>query len=213
VRKLMVLALPIAAVAVFALPAISSAQEIHWTNTAQFTGSAGPGLFAINEGPNITCERGDVVGTPSAGGTTGVISLDFTGCHITIGPWTFKCHTPGSALDNTIKYEATYHLTTAGSKPGMLVTFQLFAVFCASVPQFVLTGNVIGTLVSPACGGESKEMSTSFAATGSTQNHLEYTGIKYDLTAETEGSGKPQTSGLTTTWTTQQAAAGKLECT
>src|SRR3954467_15001728 len=102
-KKIMLLALAVAGVALFALPAAASAQEIHWTNTEAFTGSATPGNLAAEGEPTITCETtGHVEGTPSAGGTTGSVHFDFTGCHATIFGFTARCHTSGSALENTI---------------------------------------------------------------------------------------------------------------
>jgi hypothetical protein len=212
-KKIMLLALAVASVAMFALPAVSSAQEIHWTNTETFTGHGGAGTLVAEGEPTITCETVDVHGTPSAGGTTGSVTFDFTSCHTTVFGLTAKCRTTGSPLDNTIASSGTYHLvTTTANIPDMLVTPVETVVVCAGISNTTVKGNLIGTITSPACGVESKSMTTKFSATGSTQNDLEYTGVKYDLTATTSG-GSAKTAGLTSTGTTSQAKAGKLECT
>jgi hypothetical protein len=62
--------------------------------------------------PTITCESTDVTnGTISAGGPTGTM-LDFTGCHTSAFGLTAKCHTTGSAADNTIAPGGTFHMIT-----------------------------------------------------------------------------------------------------
>src|SRR4051794_23652910 len=99
-KKIMLLGLVVAAAALFALPAAASAQEIHWTNTAAFTGTAGLGSVTVSNEPTITCTSGHISGTPSAGGTTGSISIDSTGCGESI--FGAQCRTAGSALNNTI---------------------------------------------------------------------------------------------------------------
>jgi hypothetical protein len=54
---------------------------------------------------------------------------------------------------------------------------------------------------------------TNFSATGSVQNDLEYTGVKYDLTATTNEGGAAKTMGWTSTTTLKSATLGKLNCT
>jgi len=78
-----------------------------------------------------------------------------------------------------------------------------------------LTGNVIGTITIPKCSESSNKLGLSFSATGSTQNHLEYTGTKYDLIARTGagGSGEAKTVSLNTTATLTANTAGTLTCT
>ena len=67
-KKTMLLALAVAGMAMFALPAASSAQEIHQEGGEKFTGDATSGSFAAEGEPAFTCETGDIEG--SAGGTT-----------------------------------------------------------------------------------------------------------------------------------------------
>ena len=212
-KKIMLLALAVASVAMFALPAAASAQEIHWTNTEEFAGTGGPGSLTAEGEPTITCESVHITGKPSAGGTTGSIHFDFTGCHTTVFGFTAKCRTTGSALDNTITVKGTYHLiTTSSSIPDMLITVEEVNLSCAGISNTAVKGNIIGTITKPACGGESTELTTKFSATGSTQNDLEYTGVKYDLLATTSG-GAAKTAGENAEGTVKQAAKGKLECT
>jgi hypothetical protein len=213
-KKIMLLALAVASVAMFALPAAASAQEIHLEGVTSFSGTAGAGSLAAEGEPTITCESGDVSGTVSAGGTTGNIELDFTGCHATVFGLTAKCRTSGSALDNTIKTKGTFHLVTLPeSKPGILVTTETVTIICAGISNTITHGNVIGTITSPACGTESTEMTTKFAAVGTVQEHSTYTGAKYDLTATTGEGGVAKTAGLNSTGTTKSATKGKLNCT
>jgi len=210
-KKMMLLALAVAAAALFALPAAASAQELHATNIAAFSGTSGAGTLTAEGEPTMSCETGHISGTPSAGGTTGTVSFDFTNSRDSI--FGAQCHTAGSALTNTIATKGTYHLVTlAGSKPGMLGTAEKTTITCAGFFTITVQGNVLGTITSPACGVESKSITMSFAATGSTQNHLEYTGVKYDLTTTTSG-GTTKTAGLTASSTISQASANKLECT
>jgi hypothetical protein len=210
-KKIMLLGLAVVAAAMFALPATGSAAELHWSNLTTFTGTAGAGTLSTGGEPTISCTSGHVHGEPSAGGTTGEVTFDFTGCTDSI--FHAACHTAGSALNNTIESKGTYHLVTlASSNPGMLVTTEKTTITCAGFFTTTVQGNLLGTITSPACGGSSKEMKTSFAATGSTQNHLEYTGVKYDLTSTTSG-GSANTAGLTASGTISQTTAGTLTCT
>lgn len=216
-KKIMLLALAVASVAMFALPAAASAAELHLTNVTSFSGSAGAGSLVAEGEPTITCESGHVNGTVSAGGTTGTIELDFTGCHTTVFGFTAKCRTAGSALDNTIKTHGTFHLITTTDGPAILVTTETVTIVCAGITNTVTHGNVIGTIIdngtSITCTRESTELVTKFAASGTVQDHTEYTGVKYDLTATTGEGGAAKTAGLTSTGTTKSATKGKLDCT
>jgi hypothetical protein len=213
-KKIMLLALAVASVAMFALPAAASAQEIHLEGVTSFSGTAGEGSLTAESEPVITCASGDVSGTVSAGGTTGNISLDFTGCHTTVFGITAKCHTNGSPLDNTILSSGVFHFITISSgKPGILVTPVVTTIICAGISNTITGGNIIGTVTSPACGVKSASMTTKFVATGSTQEHSTYTGTTYNLTAKTGESGTVKKAGLVSTGTTTSATEGTLNCT
>jgi len=213
-KKIMLFALTVASVAMFALPTAASAQEIHLEGVTSVSGTAGAGSLTAEGEPTITCESSDIEGTVSAGGTTGTISYDFTGCHATVFGITAKCRTSGSAVDNTIKTSGTFHfITTPQKAPATLITLATTTMICAGISNTVWHGNLIGTVTSPACGVESNEMTTSFSATGTVQNDLEYTEVKYDLTATTGEGGAAKTMGWTTTTTFKSATKGKLNCT
>jgi hypothetical protein len=215
-KKLVLLALAVASAALFALPPAASAAELHLDTATSFTGTGGASSIVAESEPTITCESTDVTnGTISAGGTTGTFHLDFTGCHASVFGLTAKCHTTGSALDNTTTASGTFHIITQSSSLiVILLTIAPSEIICAGISSTYVEGNVIGTITSPKCGETSSKLSLSFSATGSTQNHLEYTGKKYDLIARTGGSGgTARTAGLNGTSTLTANTAGTLTCT
>lgn len=214
-KKMMLLALAVASMAMFALPAASSAAELHLEGIEKFTGEATAGTLAAEGEPTITCEKGDVNGTVSAGGTTGTIELDFTGCHTTVFGFTAKCRTKESPLDNTIKNSGTTHLITTTDGPALLVTTNVTEIVCAGISNTIVEGAVIGTITSPKCGESSKLMTVNFASVvgnPTTQAHEVYTGNVYDLNAKTSG-GAAKTAVLTTLTHIESTVAGKLNCT
>jgi hypothetical protein len=212
-KKTMLLALAMASVAMFALPVGASAQEIHLEGIEKFTGDATAGTLAAEGEPTFTCETGDIEGTVSAGGTTGTLAFDFTGCHATVFGLTAKCRTSGSPLDNTIKTSGTFHLITTTDGPAMLITFDTKTVVCGGISNTITHGNLIGTITSPKCGETSKLMTINFAATSGSQDHKLYTGVNYDLTATTGEGGAAKTAAWTTLWHIESTTSGKLNCT
>lgn len=216
-KMMMMLTLLVVSAVSLVLPGAVSAQEIHFEGPTTFTGTGAASSWVSTGEPTTTCESVDFNnGTISAGGTTGTMTLDFTGCHATVLGFTVKCHTTGSPADNTIASGGTFHLITwknaAGTAfPAILITLNTTEYSCAGISNTHLEGNLIGTITSPACGSSSTEMKLGFTATGSTQNHLEYTGVKYDLLAKTSG-GSPLTAALNLS-ATLHSAAGKLNCT
>jgi hypothetical protein len=216
-KKMMLLALAVAAL--FALPSAASAQEIHFTNVTTFTGSGGVGTLTATNEPTITCTATTASGSFNAGSTTtGNVALTFTGCTASFLGVKGKCNTTGDAAE-TITSSGVFHLiTTNTSKPGILVTPVTTTILCAGFSRTEVTGNgIIGTITSPACGASSNTLGVKFESTGSTQNHIEYTGTKYDLSADTENAeGKTintVTAGLTGAATLTSATSGTLECT
>ena len=211
-KKMMLLALAVVSAAALALPGVASAQEAHIEGPTSFTGTGSAGTLAATGEPTITCESTDVTnGRISAGGTTGDLGLDTTGCHTTVFGFTAKCRTTGSALDNTILSSGTFHVITVNNKPGILVTATPTTVVCAGISTIAVSGNIIGTITSPACGVPSTTMTVVFSATGAVQNHKSYTGVNYNLTAQTSG-GSALEAGLTSTATLNSAAA-TISCT
>jgi hypothetical protein len=214
IKKIMLLALAAASFALFALPALASAQEIHLDTAATFTGTGGAGSLVAEGEPTITCESTEVNnGTISTGGTTGTMNLDFKGCHTSVFGLTAKCHTTGSAADNTVASGGTFHLIKlANGSPAVLVTANTTVVVCAGISNTHVEGSIIGTITSPACEASSSTMTLNFTRTGFTQDHELYTGASYGLTATTiGGSAKP--AALNTEVTLNADAVGTLTCT
>jgi len=217
-KKMMLLALAVVSAAAFALPAGASAAELHLTNVTKFTGTSSAGTLSAKEEPVIECKGPNhVEGTVSAGGTTGTISLDYTECFSLF----FPCNTAG-APSKTIKTGGTFHLITVNPlnpKPAILITPEHTTVICPGIPNTTtVTGNLIGTITSPECGKSSKKMTMSFnSSSGPTQEHKTYTGVTYNLTAQTvtpEGvGGAIKEAGLTATATTESTTEGTLDCT
>jgi hypothetical protein len=207
-KKMMLLALAVAAL--FALPSAASAQEIHFKGVTTFTGT-GPALtFRVEKWPATSCLSTSINGSFNTGSaTTGEVSLIYTGCKL--GGFEVDCHTSGAA-SGTVATSGVFHLITVNSKPGVLVTPVATTLICGGFFNFKVGGNLIGTITSPACGASSHTMGLSFEAEGSTQRHIEYTGIKYDLTSQREPNA-PETAGLNSTVTLASSTAGTLECT
>ncbi len=221
-KKMMLLALAVAAL--FALPSAASAQEIHFLNGASsFSGSGGTGTLQATNEPKITCTATSVSGGFTGGSTTtGEVKLTFTGCTAELLGIKGNCNTTGDVAQ-TITSSGVFHLITyvnaaAEKKPAILVTPITTTILCVGFSRTEVTGKgIIGTITSPACEGSGTEMKVSFESTGSTQNHIEYTGVKYDLSADTENSEgstlNTVTAGLTGSAVIKQAAAGTLQCT
>jgi hypothetical protein len=218
-QKLMLLALAVVSAAALALPAGAPATEIHLTNVTKFSGTFNGGTLAAKEEPTIECgELSHAEGTVSAGGTTGTISLDYTGCRA-IG--FFFCQTAGAPLNNTIRTSGSFHFikirnSTLDTVPAVLITPEHTSITCAGFEKpNTITGNVIGTITSPECGGSSKKMSISFNSnSGPTQEHkTNTTGISYNLTSQTGTGGTIKEAGLTAVATVESTFPGTLDCT
>jgi hypothetical protein len=220
-KKMILLALAVAAL--FALPSAASAEEIHFTNVTTFTGAGGAGSLSATNEPKVSCTATSASGQFNTGSsTTGTVTLDFTGCTAEFLGIKGNCNTSGAA-SGTISAKGTFHLITfvnskSEKKPAILVTPETTTLICAGFSRVDVTGNgIIGTITSPACGASSKTMEVKFEATGSTQNHIEYTGVKYDLQADTENAAgeisSTVTAGLQGTVTLTSATSGTLDCT
>jgi hypothetical protein len=209
-KKTMLLA--VAVTAMFALPSTVSAQEVHISGITTFTASGGAGTFSIAGEPAFTCTKTQSSGSFDSGSTTtGSVTVDATGCTAEFFGIKANCNTAGAA-SGTIAGSGTFHLVTVNNKPGMLGTPVPITMICAGFSTITVSGSLIGTITSPACGASSKAFTVAFTASGSTQQHLEYTGVKYDLSAKT-GSGSNVTAGLTSSGTMESATQGTLECT
>lgn len=210
-KKMMLLTMA-AVGALAAMPAAGSAQEIHIDGVSSFTGVSGGGILLASGEPKIQCKGGGITGSFDSGSsTTGKITLDSTGCTAEFLGIKANCNTSG-AESQTIASSGAFHLITVNSKPGILVTPVATTIICPGFSNTKVAGNIIGTLLSPACGASSTSFALAFTATGSTQDHLEYTGVKYDLTSQT-GSGSAVTAGLNSAATLESTTSGTLTCT
>jgi hypothetical protein len=216
-KKMMLLALAVAGL--FALPSAASAQEIHSKGITSFTGTGGVVTLSATNEPKIGCAATSGNGSFNAGSTTtGAATLTVTGCTAELLGIKGNCNTTGDAAQ-TITSSGVFHLiTTNTGKPGILLTPVTTTVICVGFSRTEITGKgLIGTIISPACGASSKELKLSFEAEGSSQKHIEYTGVKYDLFADTENPAGETTStataALTGSATLISPTAGTLECT
>jgi hypothetical protein len=214
-KKMILIALAVAAL--FAVPSVASAEEIHFTNVTTFTGSGPAGFLSATNEPKISSTGVTVTGKFTTS-TTGEVTLTFTGSTAELLGIKGNCNTTGDAAQ-TITSSGVFHLiTTNTGKPGILVTPVTTTIICIGFSRVEVTGKgIIGTITSPACGASSNEMKVSFEAEGSTQKHIEYTGVKYDLSADTEKPEGPTISTVTAALqgsaTLKSATEGTLDCT
>jgi len=138
-----------------------------------------------------------------------MIVLDYTSCR------SFSsCKTEGAPVSNTIKTAGTFHLITVNSQPGILVTPDHTTIVCAGFSNTTVTGNVIGTITSPNCGGSSKKMTIAFNSNNTpVQEHKTYTGVSYNLTSQTGTTGTIKEAGLTSSMTIESLTESTLDCT
>ena len=208
-KKIMLLALAVAAI--FAFPAAASAQEIHFKGVTAFTGHASAHTFVPIGEPTYVCTTTTISGSFMPGSTTTAnVSLEDRGCSFEFFGSKLDCHTSGDGF-GVITWSGVFHVITVNNKPGILMTLGTNPIKCSGF-SVTVSGSIIGTITSPACGISSKTMTVAFESSGSTQNHQEYTGLKYDLMWQTE-SGSRVTTGLTSTLTLTSATTGTLECT
>jgi hypothetical protein len=211
-KKTVLIAIAVASMTMFALPAAASAQEDHIDGITAFSGTGTPVTISASGEPKITCEGAADSGSISAGGTTGNLFFDFTGCHVNV-IFTIPCHTIGAPLNNTIKASGTFHTITVNSHPGIMWTLENTVIECAGISTMTISGNgVLGTITSPNCNVESKEVRLEFSYAGTTQNHISYTGVNYDLKSQTSG-GSLLTAGMELGATLKSPTAGKVTCT
>jgi len=229
-KKIMLLALAAVSAAVFAMPAVASAEDIplHLNptpagNQAIDDVGANPTLTTTG-GTKIECGSFSGNATFEAGGTTGHMTLTFGPNGDGTVPCAssgFKCNSnpPLAAAGTIITTELPFHLVTLpNKKPGVLVTPnptepRSFAhIECAGgLVKFTVEGNgVIGTITEPACEGTSNMATIDFNATGNgVQEHkkVEGTETEYTLKKGTENAAQDATGTLTL------SGNSKLECT
>jgi len=222
-KKMMVLALAVACAALFALPAVASAQTWHLgSSTATFSVSGSGGQLTSTAGGSISC-----TGTTGSGSfstsTTGSASLSFTGCK---GPLGVSCTSAGAATGVISATNEFHAIMVATNKPGLLLTGkEANSATSAKGPQFaefscfgltvkVFGPGVIGTISSPACGVASSTADLVFGSTAQTghQEDMTYTGATYDLESTITGS-HPTASLDGTALITFTSGAQTMTCT
>jgi hypothetical protein len=224
-KKIMLLALAAVSAAMFALPAVASAETLHVSATGSFSISGGAGDLRTTSGLKITCTAtsGSGVFTTTTGGNT---TLTLHGCKDSFG---FTCTGTGQPA-GTIKLEYKFDLVTIeGIKSaGILMTplgatevtpgrkvLQEFT--CFGLTTTVFGNGIVGTITAPACGGSSKTATLSFkhSATNGHQQHTKVTGVSYDLETRVGSGGEHTTSSLenTATITYTDNTARTLTCT
>ncbi len=223
-KKMMLLALAVASAAMFALPTVASATEVHVSTAAVgWTAASEAGTTTVlktSTNSTVTCTSATGSGQFDAGSTTtGTYHLLFHGCKNNLG---LNC-TSGTLSTGTITVTGSYHLiTVAEKKPGILmtgsgtgVTETAFADFsCFGVTVQVFGNGIIGTITSPECGKASKTATLKWTSTAhGTQADIAYTGTNYDLKTKIGSGSHHETSSMdaeaTLTWNTEQT----LNCT
>lgn len=211
-KKTKLLAILVASAVLLALPPMASAAEVHLEGATQFTGHGPANAPSANSEPKITCETSHVEGEFTSD-STGVFRGDVTGCHINVLGFTIKCRTSGSALDNTIEGEGTFHLITTSDGAAMLGTPVSTTIICGGFAVIETGGSLITTITSPKCGEESLQATGVASATNGVQDHKTYTGKTYYPTATTQGSEKVLETSVSGTATITFANPFTLNCT
>ena len=235
-KKIILLALAVASLAAFAMPAAATAAEedlqLHITPVpegSQKVDGVGVAKLFGPLGTIVECEShtGTLTFTSS---TTGTFQQEFHGCHTQATPEK-PCTTTGQPA-GTIKTEVlVFHLVTAvdsvngSTGNGLLVTptNEKFASFtCKEELPSVVGGNgIVGTITKPGCSEvTTKEATISFTrSAGTTQTHKtvaatetpsnvkKHTPTEYSLTAF--GAAAAEEAHATVTFNKE----AHLECT
>ena len=213
-KKTMLPVIVAASLALFALPSMASASEIHFEGATgtKFVVHGGPNIPKAANEPAVTCETGQAQGEFTSE-TTGVVQGYVSGCHFTLLGITVKCRTAGSPLDNTIASSGTFHLITTTDGAAMLGTSNPTTIICANSAKLEIGGSLITTITKPACGETSTEATGVSSTTGGVQTHKTYTGKSYFPTAKTEPNGTFIETGVEAEGTTTFSKPLKLVCT
>lgn len=209
----MVLGVAALGTALLAMPAPASAGGPH-VDPAGVAFTAEGGSFSLTNGSGfpIVCSGPNLlVGNFDAGSnTTGEISVDYTNCQVS--GFTYKCHSVGAALLNTISVKGirfqTVYTSDSKSDLGLLLTLpsSIFApavqLSCEGLGTVEVKGSFMGRITAPKCGESSSSATLAFTATGNKQNQMQITGTgqPYDL-EDRLGSNAWTTAAVTTTTT------------
>lgn len=222
-KKMMLLALAAASVAMFALPAVASAHPWHLSQTSTFTVSGPAGNLTTTSGTTVNCTstKGSGSFTTTTGGN---VTLSFHGCNVGGLPCTSANQPSGTIVTNpaALAFDA---IMIANNTPGILITptsatevtpgKKLFSEFnCFGLNTKVFGTGVIGTITTPGCGVASTTAGLSFTSSqAGHQKHLTWTGKTYDLEATTPGGSVHTTASIDATATITFPAARSITCT
>lgn len=187
------------------------------TKLLGFFGTYGSPTLASEGVPAITCELAHVTGSfASESGTTGALSLDYTGCHFVLMGITFACKSKGAVVANTIlmpetPFELTY-LTDNKLHPGILIKGIDTEIVCNGW-NITIKGDLMGTMTSPGCGATTNTIVFSFREIGVVQEHQQVTGTgtRHDLSSTPEGE-EEHTFGLNADTTLSLNQLATLTC-
>lgn len=165
-----------------------------------FAGSEGVSVLHTKWVGAVTCETIDATGTINAGGKSGSLVLDMTGCHLVFSMgFTNPCHSFTAPLSNTIKLAGSFvttYLTDDKTKPGIKFTIATTRIMCLG-GEATLSGSVLGTLSSPACGVQASKGTIKFATEGpELQEHRQITGTGPSITLTSTGGENAVPGGL-----------------
>jgi outer membrane protein W len=215
-KKIMMLALAAVSAAMFALPAVASAEHVHISAIGEFGVTGGAGTLTRADGNNVTGTGVTGKGKFTTTTTGGDLTLTFTGAKSSsLGVHCQTTTTPTGIIHTT---ELEFHLITVTKNvPGILITSNAghFATFeCAGATVSVTGPGILGELTKPKCGEKSVEATLSFAheKTG-TQKHTTWTGTKYDLESTIFGVKATSALDLTATIKFTDGVARELICT
>lgn len=220
-KKMMVSALAVVSTALFALPAVASAQSWHLgSSTANFTVTGSGGSFTSTAGGGISCTStmGNGAFSTSTGGS---VSLALSGCK---GPLGVSCTSAGQATGVVVASMAFDAIMVATNKPGTLFTpvssaeptvglKTLWEMSCFGLAVKVFGKGLIATISAPACGVASSTSTLTFGSTAQTghQEDKVWTGSSFDLTSTLTGSHP--TFSLDASWTLTFFAPQTRTCT
>ncbi|HEX6455534.1 MAG TPA: hypothetical protein VF009_03330 [Solirubrobacterales bacterium] len=228
-KKIILLALAVASLAAFALPAAAMAAEediaLHLVpkpEGAKTVDGVGEARLTANFA-TVTAKKWHGTATFTTS-TTGTIELTLEEMSDVFGP----CTTPGEPSGDIVTTPLEFHLVTVedsvthATGPGILITPNattgVFAHFeCPVTGKVTLEGNgLIGTITKPKCGEESTEVTIEFSSSSqSVQTHKTVrsngstgaTPTEYSLTS----GGQP--ASLDAEGTITLGTKAKLECT
>jgi hypothetical protein len=212
----------VACVAMFALPAVASANVWHVQNgTIGFSGSGGVGELTPAGGTNVRCTSVKVNGAYE-NTTTGWVEFSFHGCfaQTIFNP---HCQSAGQPTGTIVTTKLTFHNVVVDGTPSILLTpgptgagepKDHFASFsCFGIATVVRGNGLIGAL-DKACGTKSTGATATFASKEpGVPIPWESTGTKYTLESTTSGTTRMASEDASGSLTFAGGAEQTIECT